>query len=38
MNAITGSVSAGKKADIIVVDGNPLQNIRDIRNVQIVFK
>jgi len=28
-----GSVEAGKLADLIVIDGNPLQNIRDTENV-----
>src|SRR5204862_2320063 len=35
-DATEGSVDVGKKADIIIVDGNPLQNIRDIRNVKTV--
>jgi len=34
----TGSVEAGKRADIIIIDGNPLQNIRNIRKVQTVIK
>jgi imidazolonepropionase-like amidohydrolase len=34
----TGSIEVGKRADIIVVSGNPLQNIRDIRNVDVVIK
>lgn len=38
MDTHTGSVSAGKDADLIVVDGNPLENIRDIRKVHLVFK
>jgi hypothetical protein len=33
-----GSIGPNKKADIIIVDGNPLQTIRDIRNVDIVIK
>ena len=33
-----GSIAAGKNADIIIVDGNPLNNIRDIRNVRVVIK
>lgn len=33
-----GSLSAGKQADITIVRGNPSANIRDIRNVQTVFK
>jgi imidazolonepropionase-like amidohydrolase len=35
---VTGSVEAGKRADIIIVDGDPLQNIRNIRKVQTVIK
>lgn len=38
METMTGSVIPGKKADIIIVNGNPLENIRDIRNVQTVIK
>ena len=34
----TGSIEEGKQADIIIVDGDPLKNIRDIRNVTIVIK
>jgi imidazolonepropionase-like amidohydrolase len=33
-----GSIEEGKKADIIIVDGDPLTNIRDIRNVTTVIK
>jgi hypothetical protein len=33
-----GSIEPNKKADIIIVDGNPLQTIRDIRNVDVVIK
>ncbi|MGH2566541.1 MAG: amidohydrolase family protein, partial [Ginsengibacter sp.] len=33
-----GSVEPGKKADIIIVDGDPLENIRNIRNVKTVIK
>jgi len=38
MQAKTGSIAAGKNADIIIVNGNPLQNIRSIRNVETVIK
>jgi imidazolonepropionase-like amidohydrolase len=34
----SGSIEAGKQADIIIVDGDPLKNIRDIRNVTTVIK
>jgi imidazolonepropionase-like amidohydrolase len=33
-----GSVAAGKQADLVIVKGNPGQNIRDINNVEITFK
>jgi len=35
---ITGSIETGKQADLIIVDGNPLICIRDIRNVTTVIK
>jgi hypothetical protein len=35
---ITGSVEVGKRADIIIVGGDPLQNIRNIRKVETVIK
>ena len=33
-----GSLTRGKLADIIVVDGNPLLSMRDLRNVVTVVK
>jgi imidazolonepropionase-like amidohydrolase len=33
-----GSIAAGKAADLVVIAGNPAQNIDDIENVQTVFK
>jgi imidazolonepropionase-like amidohydrolase len=33
-----GSIAAGKAADLVVIAGNPAQNIDDIENVQMVFK
>ncbi len=38
MGGVTGSVEAGKKADLIIIDGDPLQNIRNIRRVTTVIK
>jgi len=34
----TGSISTGKSADIIAVDGNPLEDIKVMRNVSFVMK
>ena len=33
-----GSIKVGKNADVIIVDGDPLQNIRNIRKVSVVIK
>jgi cytosine/adenosine deaminase-related metal-dependent hydrolase len=33
-----GSVSVGKRADLILVDGDPTQNISDIRKIALVIK
>ena len=33
-----GSIAAGKQADLVVVDGNPVAQIGDIRKVTLVFK
>jgi imidazolonepropionase-like amidohydrolase len=33
-----GTIEAGKLADLIVIDGNPLANISDIRKVRVVVK
>ncbi len=35
---VLGTVEVGKLADIVVVDGDPLENISNIRNVKMVFK
>ncbi|HLK04482.1 MAG TPA: amidohydrolase family protein [Candidatus Acidoferrum sp.] len=32
-----GTIEAGKRADLILVKGNPLENIHDIRNVEFVM-
>jgi imidazolonepropionase-like amidohydrolase len=33
-----GSVSAGKQADLVLIQGNPAAKISDVRNVKVVFK
>ena len=33
-----GSLDVGKQADLVIIDGNPLQQIRDLRRVQLVVK
>ena len=33
----TGSVSEGLEADLLIVSGNPAENIRDTRNIRYVF-
>jgi imidazolonepropionase-like amidohydrolase len=33
-----GTVEAGKLADFVIIDGDPLRNMRDIRNVVTVVK
>jgi imidazolonepropionase-like amidohydrolase len=33
-----GTLATGRQADIVIVRGNPAAHIRDIRNVQLVFK
>ena len=34
----TGSIAAGKNADLLIVKGNPAANINDVENVVLVFK
>jgi enamidase len=36
--ALTGSIAAGKQADLVVLDGDPSTTISDIRKVSTVFK
>jgi len=38
MDKVSGSIEAGKNADLLIVDGDPLSNIRDIRKVTLVIK
>jgi imidazolonepropionase-like amidohydrolase len=33
-----GSVTAGKMADLVVLDGNPLERMSDVRRVEVVIK
>ncbi|RCS30882.1 amidohydrolase [Rhodanobacter denitrificans] len=33
-----GSIETGKAADLVLIDGNPAKNIKDIENVVLVFK
>jgi len=35
---VTGSIEPGKQADLIIVDGDPLTQIRDLRKVRTVIK
>jgi imidazolonepropionase-like amidohydrolase len=35
---VSGSLMAGRSADLIIVNGDPLHHIRDIRKVQVVVK
>ncbi|HEX5792621.1 MAG TPA: amidohydrolase family protein [Rheinheimera sp.] len=34
----SGSISVGKNADLLVIDGDPIKSISDIRKVALVFK
>lgn len=38
MNKQSGSIEAGKNADLVIIDGDPLTNIREIRKVTTVIK
>jgi len=40
MNRLTqsGTIEVGKAADLILIDGNPLERITDIKKVKWVFK
>ena len=37
-NQEAGSIAVGKRADLLLVDGNPAQNISDIRRCRLVMK
>ena len=36
--ALVGSITAGKQADLVVIDGDPSARIDDVRKVTLVFK
>lgn len=38
MQADFGTIAAGRKADLIVVDGNPLKDVKDLRKIDVVIK
>ena len=38
MDSVAGSIRAGLRADVIVLDGNPLDDITNIRRVRLVMK
>ena len=37
LNAV-GTIAPGKAADLVLINGNPAANIRDIENIEMVFK
>jgi len=38
LDARAGSLDAGKQADVVIIDGNPLRQMRDLRRVYLVVK
>ena len=38
LDKTTGSIAPGKDADLVIVDGDPIANMRDVRNVVTVVK
>jgi imidazolonepropionase-like amidohydrolase len=38
LDAEMGSISVGKVADLVIVDGKPHERIEDLRNIQLVFR
>jgi imidazolonepropionase-like amidohydrolase len=33
-----GSIAVGKDADLVIIDGDPLRTMRDVRNIVTVVK
>jgi imidazolonepropionase-like amidohydrolase len=38
INELTGTIEAGKSADLIAVEGNPVEDIRAVQRVSFVMK
>ena len=38
MAMVDGSIKVGEEADLLLIDGDPLQNIEDIRKINLVIK
>jgi imidazolonepropionase-like amidohydrolase len=38
LDKVTGTIAPGLRADLLIVDGHPLTNIREIRNVMMVIR
>ena len=38
MDDVIGTIEAGKFADIVAVDGNPLESISELRDIDFVMK
>jgi len=38
LDARAGSLDVGKQADLVIINGDPLANIRDVRQVRLVVK
>jgi cytosine/adenosine deaminase-related metal-dependent hydrolase len=38
LDGVAGTLEPGKRADLIVLDGNPLRDIRDLNAIRLVMK
>ncbi|WP_273851301.1 metal-dependent hydrolase family protein [Guptibacillus spartinae] len=38
VDSVTGSIEPGKKADLLLVNGNPIENIENLRNIEQVYQ